>query len=148
MSRRVLVVEDGHEYITNLRRFLGDRFEFVRVGDGYEALAALASGPWDAVLLDMRFDRAERLLGDPARITARFAGDAVRARRFLEDHQGTFILAALREAGHHQPVLFLHDFDGQPRRFANLERRYAPLAFLPDTAGPAEIREALAALCG
>lgn len=146
--RRVLVVEDGHEYVTNLERFLGEGFEFVRAGSGEEALALLGSAPWDVVFLDMRFDRADRLLGDLGELVDRFAGDADRARRFLEDNQGAYVLAAVREAGHAVPVLFSYDFEGEPLRFANLERRYAPLAFLPDTAGPAEVRAALEQLSG
>lgn len=145
---RVLVVEDGFEYVENLTRFLGDTFSFTRAGDGHEALAMLAETPWDALFLDMRFDRASRLLGDREALTARFAGDEDRARRFLEENQGAYVLAALRDAGHSQPALFSYDFDGEPRRYRNLEGRYGPLAYLHDTAGPAEIREALLALLG
>ncbi|MCA9573611.1 MAG: response regulator, partial [Myxococcales bacterium] len=130
---RVLVVEDGHEYIQNLQRFLADDFVFLRAGDGHEALGLLAAPPdgqpFDAVFLDMRFDRAERLLGDLAELTDRFAGDAERARRFLEDNQGTYVLAGLRDAGHALPALFSYDFDSEPRRFRNLEARYGPLAY-------------------
>jgi CheY-like chemotaxis protein len=143
MKQRILVVEDGHEYIENLQRFLGDGFDFTRAGDGEAALAALAGGAWDVIYLDMRFDRAPRLLGDLATLAARFAGDGGRAQRFLEDNQGTYILAAIREAGVRTPALFSYDFDGEPRRFANLQRRHGPLAYLSDTAGPAEIRRAL-----
>jgi len=145
---RVLVVEDGHEYITNLQRFLGDDFAFTRAGDGEAALDRLAAEPYAAAFLDMRFDRAERLLGDLDELVDRFAGDRARARRFLEDHQGTYILAALRQSGHLLPVLFSYDFDGEPRRFRNLATRWGDLAYLSDTAGPAEIRAALLALVG
>ena len=96
---RVLVVEDGHEYLTNLERFLGEDFEFQRAGDGLAALEMLSAAPFYALFLDMRFDRAERLLGDLDELVDRFAGDRGRARRFLEDHQGTYVLSALREAG-------------------------------------------------
>jgi CheY-like chemotaxis protein len=143
MKPRVLVIEDGHEYIENLQRFLGEHFEFSRAGDGEAALDALAHGGWDVIYLDMRFDRAPRLLGDLEGLATRFAGDGQRARRFLEDNQGTYILAAIRDAGVLTPVLFSYDFDGEPRRFANLTRRHGPLASLPDTAGPAEIQRAL-----
>lgn len=142
----ILVVEDGHEYVENLRRFLGDEFSFERAGDGPEALERLRDEPWDAVFLDMRFDRASRLLGDAAPLVERFAGDEARARSFLEDNQGAYVLAALRDAGHDQPVLFSYDFDAEPRRWRNLVGRYAPLAYLTDTAGPAEIREAIRGL--
>lgn len=138
----VLVVEDGHEYTTNLERFLGADFDFTRAGDGPEALEQVAERRFDAVFLDMRFDRAPRLLGDLDALVARFAGDADRARRFLEDNQGTYVLAALREAGCGLPVVFSYDFDSEPRRFRNLHKRYAPLRYLTDTAGPREMRAA------
>ena len=139
---RVLVVEDGHEYTSALQRFLGEEFEFTRAGDGQTALEVLSSNVFDAVFLDMRFDRAPRLLGDEAALVRRFAGDEQRARRFLEDNQGAYVLAALRAAGCVLPVVFSYDFDGEPRRFANLSRRHGPLGYLNDTAGPAEMRAA------
>lgn len=144
MSRfAVLVVEDGYEYTANLDRFLGDEFHFVRAGDGEAALAELQSGTFQAVFLDMRFDRSDRLLGDLVGLVRRFAGDEERARRFLEDNQGTYVLSALRAAGCKLPVVFSYDFDGEPRRFANLAKRHGPLAYLSDTAGPADMRAAL-----
>jgi CheY-like chemotaxis protein len=141
----VLVIEDGHEYTTNLERFLGEAFAFTRAGDGPAALELLRERAFDAIFLDMRFDRAPRLLGDLDALVSRFAGDADRARRFLEDNQGTYVLAALRDAGCALPVVFSYDFDSEPRRFRNLERRYAPLRYLTDTAGPAEMRVAFTA---
>jgi len=139
----VLVVEDGHEYTSTLDRFLGDEFEFVRAGDGPAALEALAARSFDAVFLDMRFDRAPRLIGDEVALVERFSGDEDRARRFLEDNQGAYVLAALREAGCMLPAVFSYDFDGEPRRFTNLARRHGPLRYLNDTAGPSEMRAAL-----
>lgn len=144
----ILVAEDGDEYTTNLDRFLGGEFRFVRAGDGDAALAAVAEEGFDAVFLDMRFDRAQRLLGDLGALVRRFSGDEDRARRFLEDNQGTYVLAALRAAGCVLPVIFSYDFDGEPRRFANLSRRHGPLTYLNDTAGPAEMRSALLAAVG
>lgn len=143
---RILVVEDGTEYVDNLYRFLSDEFFFARAGDGVDALERLGAQRWDAVFLDMRFDRSSRLLGDLDALVERFLGDEERARRFLIDNQGAYVLAALREAGHAQPVLFSYDFDGEPRRYRNLESRYGPLSYLPDTADPAQIREALRGL--
>lgn len=142
---RVLVIEDGFEYITNLRQFLGGALVLDRAGDGPAALSILESSAFDAIFLDMRFDRAPTLLGDLDELCARFAGDTARARRFLEDNQGTYILAALREAGCGLPVVMSYDFDGEPRRFQNLAKRYGPLGYLNDAAGPVEIRAALTA---
>lgn len=141
----VLVIEDGEEYMANLGRFCSEGFNFARAGDGREALEALRRGPFDLLFLDMRFDRvqAPQLLGDLAATTERFNGDPLRARQFLEEHQGTYILAAIREAGHRQPAVFSHDFDGEPRRWANLVRLYAPVHYLPDNASGADIRDVL-----
>lgn len=145
---RVLVVEDGDEYTRNLARFGGETFEFVRAGDGASALTALTTlgeGPFDLLFLDMRFDRVQpaQLLGDLAETAERFNGDPVRARQFLEEHQGTYILAAVRAAGHTLPAVFSHDFDGEPRRWAKLVSLYAPVSYLPDNASAAEIRDML-----
>ncbi|MDG1479699.1 MAG: response regulator [Myxococcota bacterium] len=138
---RVLVVEDGFEYIHNLTRFLGSDFSFERAGDGFAALEMLSGGSFSAIFLDMKFDRAEKLLGDLAQLHRRFAGDESRARRFLENNQGTYVLAAIRDAGVSLPIVFSYDFDSEPRRFRNLHRRYAPLSYLTDTASPAQMRQ-------
>ena len=121
---------------------LADGFRFTRAQDGAAALAVLAEERFDLIFLDMRFDRVQshQLLGDLAETAERFNGDPVRARQFLEEHQGTYILAALRAAGHRHPVVFSHDFDGEPRRWANLVRLYAPVRYLPDNASPSSIR--------
>ena len=144
---RVLVVEDGHEYITTLSRYLGEAFDFVRAGDGHEALALLEREAWDVLFLDMRFDRtpAGQLLGDLAETADRFNGDAHRATRFLEEHQGTYVLAALRENGWELPVVMSYDFDSEPRRWTHLERRYRPVRYLTDNADPGKIRSTLLA---
>lgn len=142
---RVLVVEDGHEYIHNLTRFVSEGFAFTRAGDGPEALDLLAAQPFEVIFLDMKFDRAPRLLGDLDATRQRFAGDEARARRFLEDNQGAIVLGALREAGFQQPAVFSYDFDSEPRRFRNLQRRHGPLRYLNDAATPADIRACLRA---
>jgi len=147
---RVLVIEDGEEYTHNLTRYLGDDFSFVRAGDGHAALALAGEGGFHAVFLDMRFDRvpADRLLGDLAATADRFNGDAERATRFLEDNQGTYVLAALRDAGHTLPVVFSYDFDSEPRRWQNLSRRFGPVGYLTDTASPDQIRDRLLEAAG
>ncbi len=145
MLPRVLIVEDGFEYHETLGRFVSDSFAFTRAGDGAEALAIVAAETFDCLFLDMRFDRIEagRLLGDLAETAERFNGDPVRATRFLEENQGVYVLAALRAAGCELPAVFSHDFSGEPRRWAALERKYAPLSWLPDNASPAQLRELL-----
>lgn len=145
---RVLVIEDGFEYSELLQRFLGEGFAWERAGSGPAALRRLEGEPFDAIFLDMRFDRAPEgeLLGDLEAVADRFNGDPVQARRYIEDHQGTFVLAALREAGRPEPVLMSYDFDGEPRRWERLAARYGPVAYLPDNASPADIAGRLRAL--
>ena len=145
---RVLVVEDGEEYTGTLTRFCADVFDFTRAGDGPAALLLLAEGEFDRVFLDMRFDRVSPavLLGEIGPTAERFNGDPNRARQFLEDNQGAYILAALRAAGHSIPVVFSHDFDAEPRRWASIERMYTPVRYLPDNASADAIRAALLGL--
>jgi CheY-like chemotaxis protein len=144
---RVLVVEDGHEYTETLSRFLPD-VTWERAGSGPDALQKLAAGAYDAVFSDMRFDRVpdEQLLGDIAETSDQFNGDAVQARRHLQDHQGTYVLAAIRQAGHPLPVLMSYDFEGEPKRWERLKKRHGRVDYLPDQASPAEILRRLRAL--
>lgn len=147
---RVLIVEDGFEYRDTFTRYAGEQFSFTRAGDGDEALAACAAADFDVLFLDMRFDRIEagRLFGDLAETAERFNGDPVRATRFLEENQGVYVLAALRAAGVDTPAVFSHDFSGEPRRWSALERKYAPVAWLPDNASPAQIKALLSGAAG
>lgn len=150
---RVLVIEDGTEYVDSLTRFLADGFAFVRAGSGPVALAALsaAGDGFGAAVLDMRFDRApeSELLGDAGQVAEqRFNGDPVAARRHLEDHQGTYILAAIRDAGHALPVVLSYDFGGEPKRWQRLAARHGPIAYAADDAGPAEIGALIRGLLG
>lgn len=128
---RLLVIEDGDEYEEFARVFLADRFEaIVPAHSGEEALARASE--CDAILIDLRFERAEptTLLGDVTETAGRlFAGDHSRATRWLKDQQGTLILAALRDAGHDQPAVFVHDFPA--RRLKNLQRLYGRVAAVP-----------------
>jgi len=149
--KRVLVIEDGFEYTETLQRFLSGAFLFERAGSGVAGLARLGTSPApDVVFLDMRFDRAPaaELLGDLEQVADRFNGDPVQARRFLEDHQGNYVLAAVREAGYGVPVLLSYDFTGEPARWSRLAQRFAPVAFLTDVASPTEVAAALRELCG
>ncbi len=144
---KVLVVEDGHEYTETLSRFLPD-VVWERAGSGPEALARLAAAPYDAVFSDMRFDRVpdDQLLGDVAETADQFNGDPVQARRHLQDHQGTYVLAAIRAAGHHLPVLMSYDFESEPKRWERLKQRHGRVDYLPDQASPGEILRRLRAL--
>ncbi len=127
----LLVIEDGDEYEEFARLFLADRFDpIVAAHTATEALAAAPSV--DALLIDLRFERArpEDLLGDAEDAAQRlFAGDLERARRWMKEQQGTLILGALREAGHQQPAVFVHDFP--PRRVKNLQTMYGRVSAVP-----------------
>ena len=142
---KVLVVEDGHEYSHVLQRFLSDVLEIQRAGSGPEALERCSEDHVDVVFLDMRFDRTPEalLLGDLEALVDRFNGDRVQARSFRQNHQGTYILAALREANCSQRVVMSYDFDGEPRRFTKLAKRFGPIEYVTDDAGPERMREAL-----
>ncbi len=128
---RLLVIEDGHEYEEFARLFLASAFEIAAARSCAEALAA-ATGGADAMLIDLRFERAAPadLIGDVAgTATRRFGGDEERAARWLKEQQGTLILGALREAGHDAPAVFVHDFTA--RRLANLRQLYGRVDAVP-----------------
>jgi CheY-like chemotaxis protein len=147
---RALVVEDGTEYVDTLRRFLSDGFSWERASSGPEALAMLAAGEFSVVFLDMRFDRcpSDQLLGSLEEAIDRFNGDVLQARRFLEDHQGNYILAAFRARGLAVPVLLSFDFANEPRRWDRIKARYAPVEYLPGNAEPGEIAARLRRMAG
>mgnify|MGYP001768193921 CR=1 FL=1 len=141
--RRVLVIEDGTEYAEFTRLFLGSDFEVVAAQSGAEALRVAGAGSVDVLLIDLRFDRAPAgvLVGDVDATAERlFAGDRPRALRHLQDQQGVLILAELRQAGHVQPAVFVHEFP--PRRLENLRRLYGDLRTVP-TFDAAALRVAL-----
>ena len=148
MKYSVLIVEDGHEYIDRAQQFLSEDFEFTRAGHGAQALELLRELAFDLVYLDMNFNRVEssELFGPRDELAERFGGDFVQAERFLESHQGVYVLAGLREAGHGMPVLMSYDFSVEPKRWAHLQGRYGPIAYLGDNEGPDEVRRALQSL--
>jgi DNA-binding NarL/FixJ family response regulator len=142
---RVLVVEDGDEYLTNLTTFVAQGIEYWQAKSGEEACRLVPDLDPDVVYLDMRFDRIpeEELLGDLVQLTGRFNGDVSRARRFQQDNQGLFILRALREAGFRKPVILSYDFSGEEKRFAALSGNDPGLSYCPDYADAKAIRHAI-----
>jgi hypothetical protein len=143
VPRRLLVIEDGTEYVEFARLFLSDAFEVHGVRSAAEALARLRDPGADALLIDLRFDRAgeEALVGGIDATAERlFSGDRARALRYLQDQQGTLILAELRAAGHVQPAVFVHDFPA--RRLLNLKKMYGAVSAVPSF-DAAAIRAAL-----
>lgn len=146
----VLVVEDGHEYYQNLTRFV-DGPCYLQVHTGAAALSALAEHQVDVVYLDMRFDRIERsqLLGDMGDLARRLGGSQERALRHLQNHQGLYILEAMRGAGYgHLPVILAYDFSHERERFAHLSRQHPNLTWVPDAITPEEIRGRIMRLSG
>jgi hypothetical protein len=124
----LLVIEDGGEYEQFAQLFLGARMRVHAAHSAREALLALSAQHVDALLVDMRFDRApsDALVGDVDATAQRlFGGDRARAESYLKDHQGALVLAELRRAGHRQPALFIHAF--APQQLANLQKLYAPV---------------------
>lgn len=121
--KRLLVIEDGDEYASFVRALLVDEVLIEIARTGADALALAGSA--EIFLVDLRFDRVppEALLGDREE-TARelFGGDRARSLRHLQDQQGLYILRALRQAGHAQRAIFVHDFS--PGRLAQLRALY------------------------
>ena len=136
MTRAILVIEDGTEYVDALRSLAsGDSVELARAADVDEARRALADRLFDAVFLDVVFDRTapEKLAGDLEAQIRRFGGDQPRAERHLAENQGFYLLnelAGILPAT--VPVVIAYDFSGEPERLASLRRTRANLSGLPD----------------
>jgi CheY-like chemotaxis protein len=147
---KVLVVEDGDEYITNLTTFVAEGVSYRQAKSGGQACEMLTAELPDLVFLDMRFDRTpvEELLGDMVQLTGRFNGDIGRARRFQQDNQGLFILRALRDAGFRRPVILSYDFGVEEKRFRALSSKDPGLYYCPDYADAKVIRQTIFAAVG
>jgi DNA-binding LytR/AlgR family response regulator len=139
VTARVLVVEDGREYVdgfTRLAEARGVEAEFVRAGSLAEARRALGERRPDAVFLDVVFDRTSEseLAGDLDALVARYGGDRERAVRHLATHQGFYVLDALADALAGVRVVLAYDFTGEEKRLASLQERNPGLSGLPDGA--------------
>jgi len=147
---RVLVVEDGDEYLTNLTTFVSQGIVYRQARSGGEAKSMILEQTPDVVYLDMRFDRTpvEELLGDVVALTSRFNGDASRARSFQQDNQGLFILRALRDSNFTGPVILSYDFSVEERRFRALSRRDPGLYYCSDYADASQIRATIVRAVG
>ena len=147
-SPTILVIEDGDEYLENLSRFVaGPRY--LQAHSGPEALEILERTPVDLLYLDMRFDRTPRelLLGDHGKATREHNGDPQRGWKYLENNQGLFILAVLREGGFVGiPVILAYDFSREQRRFGHLSQAHPSLSWVPDAVTPDEIRNRISTL--
>ncbi len=123
--RKILVVEDGTEYVDAFRKLApeGAEAEWLHAPDAATALRLLAEHDVDAVFLDVVFDRTppEALAGDLEALAARFSGDRERALAHLADNQGFYVAAALAPAiPPGVPVLLAYDFTADPARLAAL----------------------------
>ena len=137
--RRVLVVEDGSEYVDGFERLAAARgldAVFTRARDLESARSALAAERPGAVFLDVVFDRTPEasLAGDAESLVARFGGDRARAVRHLATHQGFYILDALAPMLEGMPVILAYDFAVEPQRLEALRRRVPRLSGLEDGA--------------
>jgi len=127
MKPRWIVCEDGDEYVSRFRRFLGHEFEFVPAGDLQEVLGALPGAA--GLLLDLDFRRADPacLVDESGAARARLsAGERSR----LAEVQGVLILRALRGRGVGLPALLCADLD-DPAQARDLEDQLAPLTVVP-----------------
>ena len=143
MMQRLLVIEDGDEYEEFATLFLSKEFKILAAHHADEALTTLSQHDIHALLVDLRFERAQAadLVGDIDATAKRlFAGDREKATRWLKEQQGCFILGKLREADHQQRAVFVHDFSS--RRLTNLRKLYGDVHAVP-TFDANAIRKAL-----
>jgi hypothetical protein len=150
---RILVVEDGHEYIDSFRGLVvsgpDHSVELQRVQDLDSARRLLDSGWPTALFVDVVFDRIpdETLTGDLSALITRFGGDRARAVRHLAENQGFYILDALAPCLPAQmPVVLAFDFTAEPARLEALRRRIPELTGLPDGASLSEALRLLGVL--
>ena len=142
--RRILVVEDGHEYSEAIARLApeGSAVEIVRAGSLEEARSRLTEGAFDALLLDVVFDRTPEadLAGDVEKLIDRFGGDRARAVQHLAENQGFYVLDALAPVlPERTPVVIAYDFSLEPERFEALRRRIPGLVGVPDGTSLTEV---------
>lgn len=139
MTRRVLVIEDGREYVDGFARLAAAKnlaATFVRAGGLAEARGALAANRPDAVFLDVVFDRTPEpdLAGDLDALLERHGGDRAGAVRHLATHQGFYLLDALAADLAGLRVVLAYDFTGEEKRLEALRARVPGLRGLPDGA--------------
>ena len=142
---RVLIVEDGDEYLQTLTRFVPGP-KYTQVKSGAAALDALRGGDVDLVYLDMRFDRVPLgdLLGDHDGATRRHNGDPAKGWRHLQNHQGLYILDHLvANDFSHVPVILAYDFSREAHRLEFLRRRVPKLYWVGDAVTPEEVMEVM-----
>lgn len=135
MKPRWIVCEDGDEYLSRFRRFLGAEFEFVAASHLQDVVRCAPGAT--GLLLDLDFRRSdpEHLVDESGASRANVAGGE---RGRLAEMQGILILRALRKRGFSLPALLCADVD-DPARVARLEKELNPLQIVPGNESVAQI---------
>jgi hypothetical protein len=124
---RWIVCEDGDEYLSRFRRFLGTEFDFVAASHFDDVLRNVTGAA--GVILDLDFRRSQ-----PAQLVdesgASSADVPAGERQRLAEVQGILILRALRRRGVSLPALLCADLD-DPTRAKRLEDELRPLTIVP-----------------
>ena len=135
MKPRWIVCEDGDEYLSRFRRFLGAEFDFVPASHLHDVIRCAPRGR--GVVLDLDFRRS-----DPGQLVdesgASRADVPAGERTRLAEVQGIFILRALRKRGILLPALLCADLD-DPARASHLEQELRPLEIVPGGEGVMQI---------
>jgi CheY-like chemotaxis protein len=147
VTRTVLVIEDGTEYVEAMHSLASrEPVELLRAADVHEARRSLLERTVDAVFLDVVFDRTPpgKLAGDLEALIRRFGGDRSRAERHLAENQGFYVLnelAGMLPAT--TPIVIAYDFSAEPDRLAALSRAHPNLSGLPDGTPISEVLKGL-----
>jgi hypothetical protein len=135
---RIVVCEDGDEYVTRFARLLGQELQFQSATSFAQAKRLLDEGA-AGMLLDLDFRRT-----DPGELVdesgACHPGLNANERRRLAQSQGILILRALRGLGLHAPAILFADFD-DPMQTEYLTRTLAPLVVVPSSESLPSIAE-------
>ena len=137
-TTRILVVEDGFEYTRALERIADGAAEFVRAADAEEAEGLLRRSAFDAVFLDVVFDRTpvERLVGRGDELDGRFGRNAAGATEHLANRQGFYIADVLAPVlTPSARVIMAYDFTADPERLELLRARIPSLEGIREGTG-------------
>ena len=135
MKPRWIVCEDGNEYLSRFRRFLGAQFEFVAASHLQDVLRC-APGATGLVLdLDFRRSDPDKLVDESGESRSQVP-QGERGR--IAEVQGILILRALRSRGFALPALLCADLD-DPARVHRLQEELRPLEIVPGSEGVTQI---------
>jgi hypothetical protein len=139
VRRRWIVCEDGDEYVSRFRRFLGEDFEFVAANDFESALRHIDGAA--GIVLDLDFARTDPalLVHESGLGTAQLSAEE---RRRLAEMQGVLILRAVRRRGIPIRALLCADLD-DPAQVRRLEEELRPLEVVPGSESVARIGDRL-----